>query len=164
MVSTILISLRSSPDMCKFLRFCFASILVLAVCALSAMAQSNTTGAINGTVTNPKKEVVAGAAVTVKNNGTNKEAAATTDDNGGFKVVNLEPGTYTVNANGSGFAPYTNPSVVVEVGRSTSLEVALSLPGVTGTFEVTAEAPVINTTQQDFATNVNQTSINELPI
>jgi hypothetical protein len=128
------------------------------------MAQSTTTGAINGTVSNPNKEVVAGATVTVKNNGTNREATATTDDNGGFKVSNLEPGTYTVNANGSGFAPYINPGVVVEVGRSTTLDVGLSLQGVTGTVEVTAEAPVINTTQQDFSSNMNQTSINELPV
>jgi hypothetical protein len=150
--------------MCKYLRFCFASLLVLAVCALSAMAQSTTTGAITGTVTNPNKEVVAGATVTAKNNGTNKEATTTTDDNGGFKVGNLEPGIYTLSANSSGFAPYSNPGVVVEVGRSTALEVGLSIRNVSGTVEVTSEAPVINTTQQDFSSNMNQTSINELPV
>src|SRR5437016_7835685 len=150
--------------MCKSLRFYITSLALVARAALSAMAQSTTTGAINGTVTNPNKEVVAGATVTVKNNGTNKEATATTDDNGGFKLSNLEPGTYTVNANASGFAPYSNPNVVVEVGRSTSLDVGLPLQGVTGTVEVTAEAPVINTTQQDFSSNMNQTSINELPV
>jgi hypothetical protein len=150
--------------MSKFLRFSFASLVLVAMCALSAMAQSTTTGAINGTVTNPNKEVVAGAAVTVKNNGTNKEATATTDGNGGFKVGNLAPGVYTVNANGSGFAPYINSNVVVEVGLATTLDVGLSLQGVTGTVEVTAEAPVINTSQQDFSSNMNQTSINELPV
>src|SRR6266699_6291680 len=99
--------------MSKFLRFCFASLLVTAFCAISAMAQSTTTGAINGTVTNPNKEVVAGATVAAKNNGTNKEATATTDDNGGCKVVNLDPGIYTVAINATGFAPYTNAAVVV---------------------------------------------------
>ena len=150
--------------MCKSLRLCFVSLLVLAMCALSAMAQSTVTGAISGTVMNPNKEVVPGATVTAKNNGTNKESTATTDDNGGFKVVNLEPGTYTVIINASGFAPFTNDSVVVEVGRATSLDVGLNLQGVTSTVQVTAEAPVINTTEQDFSTNINQTSINELPI
>ena len=150
--------------MFKSLRFCFASLLVLAVCALSAMAQSNTTGAINGGVTNPNKEVVTGATVTVKNNDTNKEATATTDDNGGFKVTNLDPGTYTVTVNASGFAPFTNGGIVVEVGRSTPVEVGLSLQGVTGTVQVTAEAPVINNSSQDFTSNINQTTINESPI
>jgi outer membrane receptor protein involved in Fe transport len=133
------------------------------MCALSAVAQSTVTGAINGTVMNPNKEVVAGATITVKNNGTNKEETATTDDNGGYKVVNLQPGTYTVSVNAAGFAPFTNEAVVVEVGRSTTLDVGVSLQGVSGTVQVTAEAPVINTVQQDFSTNINQVSLNDLP-
>jgi hypothetical protein len=137
--------------------------MLLALCALGTMAQSTVTGAINGTITNPNKEVVVGASITAKNNGTNKESTATADDNGSFKVVNLEPGTYTVTVNGSGFAPYSNENVVVEIGRSTTLDVGLSLQGVTGTVQVTSEAPVINTTQQDFSTNVNQVSLDNLP-
>ncbi len=149
--------------MYKFLRFSLATLMLVALCALGTMAQSTVTGAINGTVTNPNKEVVVGASITAKNNGTNKEATATADDNGGFKLVNLEPGTYTVTVNGSGFAPYSNENVIVEIGRSTTLDVGLSLQGVTGTVQVTAEAPVINTSQQDFSTNVNQVSLDNLP-
>src|SRR5688572_16174486 len=57
-----------------------------------------------------------------------------------------------------------NENVIVEIGRETPLEVSLSGGPVTGSVDVSAEAPVINTTQQDFSTNINQTSINELPI
>ncbi len=80
--------------------------VVLAVSTI-VMAQSTTTGAIGGVVTNPNKEVVSGAAVTVLNVETNKEDSSTTDDQGRFKVVNLRPGTYRVTINGSGFSPYT---------------------------------------------------------
>src|SRR5215467_14080727 len=141
----------------------FVCLLLLSLSAV-AFAQSTTTGSIGGVVTNPNKEVVPGAAVTVKNTGTNKEDTATTDDTGRFKVANLQPGNYSVNVNSSGFSPMTQENVVVEVGRETNLEVALSVGPVTGTVDVSAEAPVINTTQQDFSSNVNQTSINELPI
>jgi outer membrane receptor protein involved in Fe transport len=150
--------------MSKFLRLCFATLAVTAICAIGAMGQSTTTGAISGTVTNPNKEVIAGATVTVKNLGTNKEATATTDDNGGFKVANLDPGTYSVIVNASGFSAFTAERVTVEVGRATELPVSVSLQQVSGTVQVTAEAPVINTTQQDFSTNVNQVTINETPI
>src|SRR5215831_15157374 len=149
--------------MIKALRFIFVSIALSALCAASALAQSTTTGAINGTVTNPNKEVVAGATVTAKNNGTNKEASATTDDNGTFKLTNLQPGIYTVTVNASGFAAYTNENVVVEVGRSTPIEAAVTLQGVTGTVQVTSEAPVINTSQQDVSTNINSVSLENLP-
>src|SRR6266478_7240270 len=142
------------------------SLVIFAVLGLSAiaMAQSTTTGAIGGVVTNPNKEVVSGAAVTVLNTETNKEGSATTDDQGRFKVANLQPGSYKVTINGSGFSPYTQEKVTVEIGRETSLDAAMSIGAVTGTVEVTSEAPVINTTQQDFSSNINQTSINELPI
>src|SRR4029078_7144737 len=149
--------------MLKTPKIFFVSLLVLSLSAV-AFAQSTTTGAIGGVVTNPAKEVVAGAAVTVKNVGTNKEDTATTDDTGRFKVANLQPGNYSVTVNSSGFSPSTMENIVVEVGRETTLEVALSVGRVTGTVDVSAEAPVINTTQQDFSTNINQTSINELPV
>ncbi len=150
--------------MCKLLRFSFVPLLIIAICALTALGQSTTTGAIGGVVTNPNKEVVTGATVTVKNIANNKEDTGTTDGEGRFKVPNLQPGTYTVTINAAGFAAFTRENVIVEVGRETPVEAGLSVQGVSGTVEVTAEAPVINTTQQDFSTNLNQTSINELPI
>ncbi|HET7286647.1 MAG TPA: carboxypeptidase-like regulatory domain-containing protein, partial [Pyrinomonadaceae bacterium] len=143
--------------MSKIVKLCFVSLLVLALSAV-AFAQSTTTGSIGGVVTNPNKEVVPGAAVTVKNIGTNKEDTATSDDSGRFKVANLQPGNYSVTVNSSGFSPSAMENVVVEIGRETTLEVNLSVGPVTGTVDVSAEAPVINTTQQDFSTNLNQTS------
>lgn len=147
----------------KFLSFSFASLLVLAFCALSAVAQSTTQGAISGTVRDPQGGVVANASVTVKNIETNKEVTATTNDDGSFKTVSLDPGTYAVTINATGFSAWVQ-NAVVEVGRTTELPVELSLGGVTGEVQITAEAPVINTSQQDFSSNINQTSINELPI
>ena len=149
--------------MSKIVKLFFVSLFVLSFSAI-AFAQSTTTGSIGGVVTNPAKEVVPGAAVSVKNVGTNKEDTATTDDAGRFKVANLQPGLYSVTVNSSGFSPTTQDNVVVEIGRETTLEVALAVGPVTGTVDVSAEAPVINTTQQDFSTNINQTSINELPV
>jgi hypothetical protein len=149
--------------MSKTVKFLFVSLLVFAFSAV-AFAQSTTTGSIGGVVSNPNKEVVSGATVTVKNVGTNREDTATTDDTGRFKVANLQPGNYSVTVSSSGFSPSTSENIVVEVGRETTLEVALSVGPVTGTVDVSAEAPVINTTQQDFSTNINQTSINELPV
>jgi Carboxypeptidase regulatory-like domain/TonB dependent receptor-like, beta-barrel len=149
--------------MSKIVRLSFAVLMAVALSAVT-MAQSTTAGGIGGVVNNPNKEVVPGAAVTVRNIETNKEDTTTTDDQGRFRVVNLQPGTYSVTINASGFGQYSQDSVVVEVGRETNINANLSIGAVQGTVEVTSEAPVINTTQQDFSTNINQTSINELPI
>lgn len=149
--------------MSKIVKFFSALSLVLMLSA-AAFAQSTVTGAISGVVTNPNKEVVPGAAVTARNVGTNEESTASTDDTGRFRVSNLQPGTYSVAVNATGFSGFTLDTVVVEVGQVTNLEIPLSIGPVAGTVEVTADAPVINTSQQDFSSNINQTSINELPI
>jgi len=151
--------------MFKSLRFVFVSLLIAGLCAISAMAQSTTTGAIGGTVTNPNKEVVPGAAIAVKNLGTNKEDTAVTDDQGRFRVVNLEPGNYSVAINAQGFAPFNVEKITVEVGLVSNVDAPLTIgPVQGGNVTITADAPVINTSQQDFSNNMNQTSINNLPI
>lgn len=149
--------------MSKILRLSLTVFVLVALSAI-AVAQSTVTGAIGGVVTNPNNEVVPGATVTVRNIETNQDSTATTDDEGRFRVVQLQPGTYSVRVSASGFGEYTQDRVIVEVGRVTSVDVPLSVGAVTGAVEVTGEAPVVNTSQQDFSTNVNQVSINNLPI
>jgi outer membrane receptor protein involved in Fe transport len=146
----------------KSFRLFFATLLVFTLSVL-ASAQSTVTGAIGITATDPQGAVVANAAVTVHNIETNKDDTATTDGEGRARIVNLKPGTYTVTVNASGFGAFTQEKVVVEVGRVTSLDTPLSVGSQTANVEVTSEAPVINTTQQDFSTNINQVSLNNLP-
>jgi hypothetical protein len=148
----------------KFLSFSFASILVLAFCAFTAMAQSTTTGAISISVTDPNGAVVPNATVTARNLATNKEDTATANDEGQAKIVNLQPGTYSVVVKATGFGDFTVASAVVEVGTTNSIEAKMGLTAQEAQVNVTAEAPVLNTSQQDFSTNVNQTQISELPI
>src|SRR5262245_61352307 len=105
--------------MSKIVKCVGVFLLLLGMSALT-MAQSTTTGAVGGVVTNPNKETVPGAAVTVRNIETNKEDSASTDDAGRFKVANLQPGKYAVTVNASGFTPLTQENVVVEIGRETS--------------------------------------------
>ena len=127
-------------------------------------AQSTVTGGIRGTVTDPQRAIVPNATITATNVGTNQAETVTSDENGTFVINNLQPGTYKVVVNQSGFGDFTAQSVVVEVGQTTTLDATLAIAGQTATVEITAEAPVINTNDNANAININQTSINELPI
>jgi hypothetical protein len=127
-------------------------------------AQSTVTGGISGTVTDPQGGVIPNATITVTNIGTNSVVTVTTNEDGGFRVSNLQPGTYRVETTVAGFGPAKADNIIVEVGQSTTVDIPLSLGTATAEVEVTAEAPVINTTAPDLSTNINQTSINELPI
>src|SRR5437588_12003922 len=154
----------SKHPLCKSACALATLLFCLAFGRASVAAQSSTDGAIGGTVKDPHGAVVQNATVTVKNEETNAEKTGTTDSEGRFRVVQLQPGNYTVTISVTGFSAFTQQKVVVEVGRITPVDAALSVGGAQETVQVTGEAPVINTQQQDFSTNINQTSINNLPV
>lgn len=141
---------------------------IAALCLLAGIgqvfAQSTVTGAITGKITDPQGAVVPNAAVTVTNTGTNSTVNVTATNDGSFRVTNLQPGIYSVEVAVSGFETFKQERVVVEVGQATPLDIKLGIAGQSATVEVTAEAPVINTNDNANAVNINQTSINELPI
>ena len=102
--------------------------LVFALFSLTAFGQA--TSSLSGVVVDPTGAVVPGVEVVAKNNATAAEFKTITVENGTFAIPALDAGTYTVTVNGSGFAPFSNENVVVEVGRSTTFDVPLSfLPG-----------------------------------
>jgi hypothetical protein len=148
--------------------FSFSILATLALCLAfgisQVFAQATTTGGINGQVKDPQSASVPNASVKVTNVGTNASVTTTSDSDGGYRVTNLQPGTYTVEVNASGFGPAKADNIIVEVGRSTTIDIPLALGTAVAEVQVTSEAPVINTTDNGNTSNFNQTSINELPI
>ena len=152
--------------MIKYFATKFMAILALGLIAgvMGIIAQSTVTGGISGKVSDPQSAVVPNATVTVTNLGTNNAVTTTTNDDGVFKVTNLQPGTYSVSVAAGSFAPWKADRVIVEVGKITPLDANMTVGAQNVQVEVSAEAPVINTNDNSNSTNVNQTSINELPI
>ena len=145
--------------------FFICRVIILISIAVTAMwAQSTTDGAIGGVVQDPSQAVVPAATVTAQNKATNATASTQTDANGRYTIIHLQPGHYDVEVKSPGLTPSKQINVVVEVGRVTTVDVALAVAGTAESVMVSDEAPVVNTDQQDFAINLNQTSINNLPI
>ena len=138
-------------------------VLLALLAGTPLFAQSTTEGAIGGLVVDQSKGVLPGVTVTAKNVATNSVATTTTDESGHFTVIRLQPGTYSVEVTLAGFAPSTR-SAVVEVGRVTNIDVTLGVAGQTEQVNVVAQTPVINRETVDLATNINQTSLNNLPV
>ncbi|MGH9915624.1 MAG: carboxypeptidase regulatory-like domain-containing protein, partial [Pyrinomonadaceae bacterium] len=152
-----------TPLLTPLLPTLLASLLIV-MTSVVVSAQSTVTGAIGGSVSDPQSAVVTTASVTARNTGTNKIDTATTDSEGRFRITNLQPGTYDVSIQATGFDEFKASQVVVEVGQITNLNATLTVGGSVNTVTVTSEAPVINLDSKDFSSNINQTSINELPI
>src|SRR6267378_2465785 len=156
-------SMRTTGMGISIVRYCLALMAVLLL-AFGALAQSTTNGAIGGSVQDAQGLTVSTATVKIINKGTNQETTAVLDDRGEFRVTNLQPGVYFVTAEASGFSTLKLENIVVEVDRVREFEVKLVVGCTSSTVDVTAEAPLVNTSQADFATSVDEKSISELPI
>lgn len=147
-----------------FIRLFLATVAAVVVLNVGIFAQNQTTGAIGGKIVDPQDAVIPNATVTITNLGTNKVTTVTTTESGEYRATNLEPGTYSVEATSGSFAPAKAESVIVEVGRQTTLDLSMSVDAASAQVEITAEAPVVNTSDGANATNIDQTQISELPI
>ena len=148
----------------KFLLGALFVILAALAATPAAVAQSTTDGAIIGDVTDQSGAIIPKAKVTVHNLGTDSLSTGTTDDNGRYVIAHLPPGVYSVEVSVPDFAPYRVTRVTVEVGRATVIDAKLNVKTATETVVATAEAPVMTTDRADFTTNINQTTIENLPI
>ena len=135
--------------------FMFVLALTLAVFATSAMAQSSTTGSIEGSITDPNGAAVKGATVTATSPNLITPQTATTGDDGRYLISALPPGKYKISVEASGFAKYEKGDVSVNLGRTTSGDAQLVLATATATVNVTGGAAVdvaANTTGNNVST------------
>ncbi|HEV2214337.1 MAG TPA: carboxypeptidase-like regulatory domain-containing protein, partial [Terracidiphilus sp.] len=145
----------------RLLSAALAFLLLLVV--PQAFAQTAVDGAIGGTVLDATGAVVPNAAVTVRNEGTNAEQTTISDASGYFRVLHLQPGSYSVTITAGGFSTYRSVNLVVQVGLLTTVDAHLAVGASAQTVEVTDAAPLVNTTSPDFAGVVDQIALHDLP-
>jgi hypothetical protein len=130
----------------------------------TAFAQSASTGAIGGTISDQNGAILSGVMVTVTNSATKAVRSATTSKAGDYSITELEPGTYTLVVTFTGFQTYREAQVPVSVGDATNVSPKLSVGKVTETVDVTDESPMMHTDSPAISTVVDQTEIDNLPI
>src|SRR6267142_1599347 len=135
--------------------FMFVLAMTLALFATSAMAQSSTTGSIEGVVTDPNGQVVKGATVNATSPNLITAQSAITGDDGRYLISALPPGKYKITIESPGFGKYEQADVSVNLGRTSSVDAKLSLATATATVTVTGGAAVdvaANTTGSNIST------------
>ena len=142
----------------RYIAVLFAVALTLASC-VPAVGQV-LKGSISGTVVDPQNAVVAGAQVTAKNVDTGVASATTSDSSGLFRLNLLPAGTYNVDISGKGFKTTVSKNWVVNAGVDTGMgNVKLSVGEASTTVEVTAAAPLIETTQAQVTNTFSGTTL-----
>lgn len=136
-------------------------LLVSALWATAALAQF--TANVQGTVTDPSGAAIPNAAVGLVNLSTRVTANTKTDGAGNYSFVDLQPGSYQINAEASGFTT-TVVTVTLDTNQTLNVPITLTLKAVTQTLEVTAAAPVLNTAETRNQMTMENQAVAELPV
>ena len=139
----------------------FVPAVVLAF-ASAAFGQT-TSGDLVGTVKDPSGASVSNASVTVTNEDTAVATSIKAGSSGEFRAANLLPGKYDIVVNSTGFQAYTLHGVLVELNKTSTANVTLSV-GATTTVEVSAQAgAVLDTTSTNLTQTFSNVELTDLP-
>ena len=122
------------------LRAWMLALVALVLWPLAAGAQLQT-GNIFGTVVDNQGAALPGVTVTLA--GIGAPQVQVTSAQGQFRFLGLSPGSYSIQAELEGFSTVDFPSVSVNVGRNTTLEITLSA-AVEDVITVTGETPLLD--------------------
>src|ERR1700693_199727 len=142
---------------------CLTAVLLLVFLAVRAQ-NAISTGSISGQVADSSGPAVDGAIVTAANDATSVKVTAKTNGWGCYSLPSLSVGPYDITVSQSGFKPAITHGVVVQVGQNVAANVALQVGEIAQSVNVTAEVPLLRTTESTVSTVVNENLIANLPL
>ncbi len=128
------------------------------------LSAQGTGGRILGRISDPTGAVLSGVKVTATNEATSVAQDTVSNDSGDFVFPNVPVGTYTLSFDLKGFKKAVRHSIALDVNQVITLNMTMQLGGNEEVVDVTAEAPLVDTSSTQLGAVVNNRSVNELPL
>ena len=144
----------------------FSVLLVIVLLVPSfVFGQGIVTGSISGTVEDAQGAVMPGASVRATQTATNRVFTTSSSGAGVIALASLPPGTYSVDVEAPGFGGYHAKTVVVVVGKDTSIgTIKLAVGGNTETVTVESTAPIVESTTDQISQTFEPTQVTSIPL
>jgi len=145
--------------------FRFAAFVVISVvlgCSESGFCQSTTL--LRGSVTDPQNAAIPTAIIKLTNEQTGLTRETVTGASGEYQFIQLSPGTYTIGAEKTGFAPITRTGVSLLVNTPTTLDLHMEVGKNTESVSVSEEASTINTVDASVGNAFSEQQVRTLPL
>jgi hypothetical protein len=126
-------------------------------------ALGQTTGGINGNVTDNTGAALPGVTVTATSPSQMGVQATVSNAQGDYRFPALVPGTYSVAYELAGFSMVRREGIVVNVGFTATLNIQMQLATLTETVTVTGQSPVVDVSSTTSTFNVTGDMLESLP-
>lgn len=139
------------------------SIAALLALAATTFAQDYR-ARVQGIVTDSSDAAVPAAVVTLRNNATGVTATRPSGPTGGYLFDNVEPGTYTVSAEFSGFSRSVQENVLVQTRADVTVNFSLKPGGTVETITVAGSAVTLQFNSTTRELTVDQKMLMAMPV
>ena len=114
--------------------------------ALAAQAAPAATGTLHGHISDPTGALIPDAQVTVSTAAGKSVANVTADAAGGYQVRGLPAGSYVIEANYPGFAPFVSSPIPLNAGQTKNVDIQMAIEAAQQQVVVTDEGgPTVST-------------------
>jgi hypothetical protein len=128
----------------------------------SAWGQATTS--LRGVVTDPSGAAIPNATVHLVNSDTSTERTVTTDQQGTYVFAEVVPGNYVLRVEAAGFSTYEQKGFQLLVNLPATINIHMKVGSATTTVEVTAAAPLLNTTDASQGNTMSGSQISGMPL
>ena len=115
-------------------------------CAIAAPTFAQGTSAIRGVVSDEQGGVLPGATVLATHEETGTFRETVTGPGGEYSLASLQPGPYTLSARLAGFRELITENIVLQVGPTVQIDLALQIGALEESLTVTGESPLVDLT------------------
>lgn len=142
-----------------FRTFCRCSGLVVLLCG-AAIAQSRLTGTVKDT----SGAVVPGLEIAARNVDTGQLITAQASPSGVYSISPLNPGSYELSCEHSGFKKFVRKGIVVETSTTTTIDITLEVGQLTEVVSVSAQTPLLEAESGSIGQLIENKFIDSMPI
>ena len=139
------------------------ALLALTFFAGYSEAQS-VTAQISGSVLDPSGSSIPGAQIKAVNTQTGVEVNTSSKNDGGFQLLNLPIGAYTVTISKPGFEAFTSQGIVLSLNQNYRITASLQVGNISQSVEVQANAAQVETSATQLGTVIDSRQIVNLPL
>jgi hypothetical protein len=141
-----------------------ASLIVASVLVADAAFGQTGDGSLRGYVKDEQGGILPGVTVTGTSPALLAPVVAITDSSGYYRLNNLPPGTFAINAELSGFATHRREGIVMRAGLTFSVDIEMKVGALSETITVSGESPMIETSKPTSIMNIDGDLLRAAPV
>jgi len=138
--------------------------LVVSMIAIACTCAQTDTTSLNGVVTDKTGAAIVSAKVMLVNSGQGFKRETTTGSAGEYQYLALQPGTYLLTVEKTGFRKFDQKDLQLLINSPTTVNVTMEIGATSETIEVSAQAVTLNTTDASLGVAFNERQVKELPL